>query len=89
MDLSKAFDTLSHSILLCKLQYYGIRGIPHMWFKSDLTDKKQYTVYNSHTSDLYPISCGVPQGSKYSIQYTIHTLLIYILYHVVYRRGLF
>ena len=35
----------------------------HTWFKSYLTDRKQYTVYNSHTSDLYPISCGVPQGS--------------------------
>ena len=63
MDLSKAFDTLSHPILLSKLQYYGIRGIPYKWFHSYLTNRKQYTVYNSHCSDNRRLSCGVPQGS--------------------------
>ena len=63
MDLSKAFDTLSHEILLDKLQYYGVRGVCLEWFKSYLSNRQQYTVYNSINSSMRNIKTGVPQGS--------------------------
>ena len=63
LDLTKAFDTVDHTILLRKLQHYGIRGITNDWFKSYLTDRKQYTLANGEKSDIENIKAGVPQGS--------------------------
>ena len=63
LDLSKAFDTLDHNILLHKLSMYGIRGVTLDWFRSYLSNRKQYTVYRSEKSLQQSISCGVPQGS--------------------------
>lgn len=63
LDLSKAFDTISHTILLSKLTNIGIRGIPNIWIKDYLTNRKQYTAINDIYSSTTHISCGVPQGS--------------------------
>ena len=63
IDLKKAFDTVNHNILPLKLEHYGIRDVTYLWFKSYLSDRKQYTSLNGVDSDIKNISCGVPQGS--------------------------
>ena len=63
MDLSKAFDTLDHDILLNKLQYYGITGTTLAWFTSYLKDRKQFVEIDGSQSGMLSLSTGVPQGS--------------------------
>lgn len=63
LDLSKAFDTLDHKILLAKLRKYGIRGVTLKLFKNYLTNRKQFVRIDNHTSEYKSIRCGVPQGS--------------------------
>ena len=63
IDLSKAFDTLDHQILLHKLFNYGIRGPAHALLTSYLNDRQQYVDFNGVSSDILGIKYGVPQGS--------------------------
>ena len=63
LDLQKAFDTVNHSILLSKLDHYGIRGPANRLIESFL-DRKQYVCLSGCRSDLKSIKYGVAQGSK-------------------------
>ncbi len=60
MDLSKAFDTIDHKILLQKLEYYCISGV--VW-RAILTDQKQYEEINETTSNTLTLTTVVAQGS--------------------------
>ena len=63
LDLSKAFDTLDHNILLSKLSFYGINGRALELIKSYLSDRFQFVMFEDIRSNLMEIKCGVPQGS--------------------------
>ena len=63
IDLKKAFDTVNHTILLQKLEHYGIRGVNLKWFSTYLKDRTQFVSCNNTSSEIKSISCGVPQGS--------------------------
>ena len=63
LDLTKAFDAVNHSILLHKLEHYGMRGIVNNFFGSFLTNRNQYVTINNSNSSLKFIDIGVPQGS--------------------------
>lgn len=63
LDLAKAFDTVSHRILLQKLEKMGIRGIALKLFENYLSNRHQATIVNGTLSDLKLITCGIPQGT--------------------------
>ena len=62
-DLSKAFDTLDHAILLDKLSHYGIRGNPLKLISSYLENRQQFVEFRNTKSSILQMSTGVPQGS--------------------------
>ena len=63
IDLSKAFDTLNHTILLAKLRYYGVRGVAHKLMLNYLSRIYQYVEYNGVQSSSLHINTGILQGS--------------------------
>ena len=62
IDLSKAFDTLDHNMLINKLQYYGIKGTALDLFQSYLSNRRQYVQFGNNKSDTTEITTGVQQG---------------------------
>ena len=63
LDLSKAFDTVDHQILLYKLEAYGIRGTVNDWFKLYLHNRRQFTIIGSMRPEEKIIKYGVMQES--------------------------
>ena len=63
LDMSKAFDTIDHTILLNKLNHYGVRGVALDCFRSYLSNRKQFVNLKDTKSDIRDVCCGVPQGS--------------------------
>ena len=63
IDLSKAFDTLDHDIMLSKSRYYGVSGVELKFFADYLLERFQYVDYSGICSKKLPITTGVPQGS--------------------------
>ena len=63
IDLSKAFDTLSHAKLITKLRSYGILNKELDWFEDYLFDRTQYVQWCTSLSKAGKVHCGVPQGS--------------------------
>ena len=58
IDLSKAFDTIDHKMLMHKLYNYGIRGLPYELILSYLSNRFQCTKFNGHTSDKEKVVYG-------------------------------
>ena len=63
LDFRKAFDSVPHKRLLCKLKGYGIDGNLLKWIGDFLSDRTQYVAINGISSDGVPVTSGVPQGS--------------------------
>ena len=73
LELKKVFNTVDHKILVDKLFKYGIRGNIFNWFKSYLSNRKQYVNWQGRNIEIETVSCGVPQGC-------IPGLVLFILY---------
>lgn len=66
LDIAKAFDTLSHDVLLGKMYNAGVRGSALKWFESYMTNRKQQVKVQDELSQELELQCGVPQGSVLS-----------------------
>ena len=72
-DVSKAFDVISHDIMLKKLEHLGFNGVILDWITNYLTDRLQYVEIDNIKPNVCQIQCGVPQGS-------ILGTLLYLIY---------
>ena len=84
LDLSKAFDTVSHLYLLPKLPSYGISGNEFTWFENCLFNRRYDVFYDGHLSKAFTVFRGVPQwlilgfpcDSTWTTLITVHAILV-------------
>ena len=76
IDLSKAFDSLNHSILLNKLRHYEISGCSYEQLRSYLANRLQFVDFNGKMFTKLAMLTGIPQGS------VLGPLLFYIYIYI-------
>ena len=82
LDLSAAFDTIEHPILLNILQQdFGVTGTTLNWFDSFLSDRIQRILVGDKTSDYFNLDCEVPQGSCMGT--VLFTLYVSRLFNII------
>ena len=78
MDFSKAFDKVSHSLLVHKLQHYGIRGKTNRWIKSFLSGRTQCVLVEGEKSSSIDVASGVPQQHAHRFFHLGGTCTLYL-----------
>ena len=76
LNLSKAFDTIGHGLLLNKLNTYGVIGKELNWFTDYLFNRTQIVEIENVRSDNEPVYCGVPQAQFWVLSYSLFSLTI-------------
>ena len=83
LDLTKAFDTLNHNILLTRLNYYGIQNCTLNWFQSYLSNRQHYVEINRCKSNIVTSSLGVLQGTILGLFFFFLSFMLMISYHLL------